>query len=809
MDLKIIATPPLGEVAQGVAGLFGGGLEARGFSPDGAQLLVKVSYSDTNYPTMGLRTAFWTYDVGLGQYDACVNKLISSSALEVTDVVMSTFNGQSQLIANYRGTGADALNLNKLALIRNGVLVTDDLVALVCKNQSDAAVDAIRVSADGRFVAVETAASNLTSTVYANDGLANIYLLDLVLGTAFRITTVNGAESASDSLLGDVRVGSDGALSVAFESAQAFTSTKIDSNGVSDAFVWRLLSSNFSSPDLGVITLSSLASGSAAGGSNPKLNASGVVFDSDSAAFSSSDMNNANDVWQSTGTAVGLVSPLGTGALTGASSLGATSDTGKFVAVLTASSEIAGDTGVDQLAVVNTVANTTVIVSKSASGALADNAVLLPKLSADGTRLAFSSDASNLGAGQASEGMQLYLADLNHSGAVTLLGGTASQGQTLMANVTDADGASGSIAYQWTVGGVVASAVTTASYLLTQAEVGKSVSVAVSYKDDNGRAEVAASANTDIISNVNDLPTGSVTIEGAAIQGQTLTAKNTLADLDGMSAVSYQWNADGIAILDANVATLTLGAALTGKYLSVTASYTDGFGKLEAVTSDALMVSTGKSVDFQAYSWKAHTLLSDVSIAATGTNHSGTTSANGAASFSAVTDASLTLTASRAVPAAEVATTSAAVNLQDAIAILKMIVGLDVNGTGKALSPYQALAADYDGNGQVQLSDAIGVLKHVVGLTAPDPTWYFVNEIDSTVPAKAGLTPGEPQTSIAASLTGTSPVHVGLVAYLSGDVDGSFAGASGATALGSSYFTTLVSAHTDLSLAQFGVYTTP
>ena len=99
-----------------------------------------------------------------------------------------------------------------------------------------------------------------------------------------------------------------------------------------------------------------------------------------------------------------------------------------------------------------------------------------------------------------------------------------------------------------------------------------------------------------------------------------------------------------------------------------------------------------------------------------------------------------------------------------------------------------------------------------MGLTAPDPTWHFVNEIDSTVPAKAGLTPGLPQTSITATLSGTSPVHVGLVGYLSGDVDGSFAGASGASALTTSYFTTLVSAHTELgssfNAAQFGVYTT-
>jgi len=95
-------------------------------------------------------------------------------------------------------------------------------------------------------------------------------------------------------------------------------------------------------------------------------------------------------------------------------------------------------------------------------------------------------------------------------------------------------------------------------------------------------------------------------------------------------------------------------------------------------------------------------------------------------------------------------------------------------------------------------------------LTAPDPTWHFVNEIDSTVPAKAGLTPGVAQTCIAATLSGTSPVHLGLVGYLSGDVDGSFAGASGASALTTSYFTTLVSAYSDLgsgfNAAQFGIY---
>ena len=104
----------------------------------------------------------------------------------------------------------------------------------------------------------------------------------------------------------------------------------------------------------------------------------------------------------------------------------------------------------------------------------------------------------------------------------------------------------------------------------------------------------------------------------------------------------------------------------------------------------------------------------------------------------------------------------------------------------------------------MQLTDAIGVLKHVVGLTAPDPVWRFVNELDATVPSKTTLSPGTAQTSITASLSASSPVKVGLVGYLTGDVDGSFGG-GGTQILNPAYFQQLA-ADTDLNLTQFGVY---
>ena len=89
---------------------------------------------------------------------------------------------------------------------------------------------------------------------------------------------------------------------------------------------------------------------------------------------------------------------------------------------------------------------------------------------------------------------------------------------------------------------------------------------------------------------------------------------------------------------------------------------------------------SGTTVDILAYSWKAHTLLSDVSVS--NGPQVPVSNASGAIRLEAVTEPTLTLTPSRAVPSSEATATHSAVNLQDAIAILKMIVGLDVNGAG-------------------------------------------------------------------------------------------------------------------------------
>ena len=50
------------------------------------------------------------------------------------------------------------------------------------------------------------------------------------------------------------------------------------------------------------------------------------------------------------------------------------------------------------------------------------------------------------------------------------------------------------------------------------------------------------------LTNVNEATTGSVSVSGTPVVGQTLTASNTLADPDGLGAITYQWYRDGVPL---------------------------------------------------------------------------------------------------------------------------------------------------------------------------------------------------------------------------------------------------------------------
>ena len=176
------------------------------------------------------------------------------------------------------------------------------------------------------------------------------------------------------------------------------------------------------------------------------------------------------------------------------------------------------------------------------------------------------------------------------TGSVTI-SGTPTEDQVLTAanTLADADGL-GTISYQWKRGGSEISGATDTTYTLVQADVGSTITVTASYTDGGGTAESVTSSATSAVANVNDPPTGTVTISGTTTVGQTLTAANTLADEDVLGAISYQWKRNGVAIGGATSSTYVLALADVGTNITVTASYTDGQGTAESMTSAATLI---------------------------------------------------------------------------------------------------------------------------------------------------------------------------------------------------------------------------
>jgi hypothetical protein len=93
---------------------------------------------------------------------------------------------------------------------------------------------------------------------------------------------------------------------------------------------------------------------------------------------------------------------------------------------------------------------------------------------------------------------------------------------------------------------------------------------------------------------VNDAMTGSVSITNStsgvrgiatAQQGDTLSAGNTLADVDGLGSVTYKWQRGGVDISSATSSTYTLVQADVGAVITVTATQTDSGGTVESKVS--------------------------------------------------------------------------------------------------------------------------------------------------------------------------------------------------------------------------------
>ena len=129
------------------------------------------------------------------------------------------------------------------------------------------------------------------------------------------------------------------------------------------------------------------------------------------------------------------------------------------------------------------------------------------------------------------------------------ISGTAQVGQTLTAatsGIADDDGLDNvSFAYQWRADGAAVQDATDAAYTPVVDDIGKAISVQVSFSDDRGHQETLTSAATDAVeAKPNSPATGAPAISGTAQVGETLTAEvSGISDADGVTNAifNYQW----------------------------------------------------------------------------------------------------------------------------------------------------------------------------------------------------------------------------------------------------------------------------
>ena len=164
------------------------------------------------------------------------------------------------------------------------------------------------------------------------------------------------------------------------------------------------------------------------------------------------------------------------------------------------------------------------------------------------------------------------------------------QGETLTVdtNGLSDSGVSGIITYtyKWQANSRDIEGATDKTFTLSQSEVGKSITVEVSYTNDAGVQEIVETAATTAVVDIDDAGSIAV-ITGTATQGEELTA-GAITDADGgVTSIAYQWKAGDVDIEGATASTYTLTQAEVGAVITVIATYTDNEGSDKTATSAA------------------------------------------------------------------------------------------------------------------------------------------------------------------------------------------------------------------------------
>jgi Tol biopolymer transport system component len=264
------------------------------------------------------------------------------------------------------------------------------------------------LSADGRFVAFTSSATNLVAG--DTNGVDDVFVRDRLLGTTERVSLDSG--SVQGNAASRYPSISEDGLSVAFTS-DASNLVPGDTNSSADIFVRNRLNGT---TERASVSSSGVQASSASGVASISGNGRYVAFNSSAGNLVSNDTNVAQDIFvhdRSTGTTeLASVSSTGLGGCCDSYACSISSD-GRYVAFGSWSSDlVAGDSNAAyDIFVHDRQSGTTQRVSVDSGGAQANDGSYSCSISADGRFVAFESFASNLVPGNSNTFYDAFVRD--------------------------------------------------------------------------------------------------------------------------------------------------------------------------------------------------------------------------------------------------------------------------------------------------------------------------------------------------------------------------------------------------------------
>jgi Ca2+-binding RTX toxin-like protein len=290
--------------------------------------------------------------------------------------------------------------------VRDTLTNTTTLVSLdSAGNQANSFSNRASISADGRFVAFLSNASNIVPGDTNNT--FDIFVRDTLTNTTTRVSVDSaGNQGNGSSFYSNPSISGDGRF-VAFNS-EASNLVLGDTNNTNDIFVRDTLTNTTTG-----VSLDSAGNPGNRFSYNPSISADGrfVAFPSLASNLVPGDTNNSYDIFvrdtlTNTTTRV-LVDSAGNQRNIGSYSPSISAD-GRFVAFYSVASNIAGTRTFD-IFVRDTLTNTTTNVSVDSAGNPGDGE--RPSISADGRFVAFSSESSNIVPGDTNNSNDIFVVD--------------------------------------------------------------------------------------------------------------------------------------------------------------------------------------------------------------------------------------------------------------------------------------------------------------------------------------------------------------------------------------------------------------